>query len=158
MSGNANAPSPKNQTLLEKIAGRRYRLGWDEAADYEPGKNTHLRAMYQIIPWKFGEIYQHASNDLAWYCTSGRIKERLKAEALEWLDLHLDCDGEAIFIFPTKRFPEICKLAKPKRRRIISEKERRRLADLSKRHSPFSKSSKTAPDSTISVQGGIPYP
>ena len=139
-----------SQILIENLAGRRYRIAFDEAAVHEPGGKGRLRAQYQIIPCKYGEIYQHGRGTLAWYCTSGRVKERVRAQAPDWLTLEVDCDGEGIFVFPAKWFPEVAKWARPRRRRVVSEKERQRLQEMGKAHQFHGVQNSTgAPDEEI---------
>jgi hypothetical protein len=45
-----------------------------------------------------------------------------------------DGETEKTFLFDVDHFPEVAAIVLPKRRRHISEAERQRLADLSKRH------------------------
>ena len=146
------------QTLIEKVAGKRYRIGWDESARHEPGGKTHFekRDMYQLIPCQYGDIYKHAAGALAWYCVGQRIYARVKREAPEWLHLHVDCDGEGIFTFPAGKFPEVVKWAHPRRRRVISEKERQRLLDMGKAtHFTGAGSSTATPDAHIDATPGL---
>jgi hypothetical protein len=125
------------KTLIEQLAGNRYQVGWDEAAEHTPGgkTNPYLRDQYHLIPCKFGDIYKHAEGILAWCCMNSRVVARAIKEAPPWLELYLDCDGEAIFTFPVERFEEVAKWAKPKRKpgpKTLSDTERGRLRDIGK--------------------------
>lgn len=120
------------QTLIERIAGRSYRIAWDEAVDHEPRGKTRLRAMYQLIPCRPGNIAQYDRRTLDWYCPS-RTKGSLALEALnEWFQILVEAEDEWIFIFPAEKFPEVAKLARPYLKRQISNKTREHLLGVGK--------------------------
>jgi hypothetical protein len=48
--------------------------------------------------------------------------------------MHHSGDREKTFLFPLERFPEVAAIVKPKRRRVLMEKQRCRLISLGQRH------------------------
>lgn len=120
---------------LKECFGKKYRIGHDPAAEIEPG-GMHDPWLY-TIRCQFGEIYPYGREKLAFHCTGTIIRQKIKEafpdmEVSNWSD-----DGEAIFIFHVDRLLEIAKFAKPRRKRQVSESERQRLAELSRKFSPF---------------------
>jgi hypothetical protein len=52
------------ETVIEKIAGKRYRIELDPAAEnQEGGKRGDIRSMYQLIPCKYCEIYVYGDEN-----------------------------------------------------------------------------------------------
>ena len=131
--------NPPEKTTIEKLAGDKYQLGWDPAAHHQPGGKTkpEFREQYRLIPCRYGNIYVHSEGVLAWYSMSPRIIARAIKEAPSWLNLSLDCEGEAIFTFPVERFDDVGKWAKPKKKRggrPLSSEDRDRLVDDGRDH------------------------
>jgi hypothetical protein len=99
---------------LRRLAGGRYRIGWDPA--YDPRKVPRDRRdpwMLQI-PCRDGcVIFPHGGNFLAVEC--GRRRRR----ALRKLGLrvHQDGDDGATFLFGVKDFGRVAAVVRPLRRR-----------------------------------------
>ncbi len=147
------------QTLIERVAGKRYRIGWDEAARHEPGGKTHFekRDMYQLIPCQYGDIYKFASGILAWYCPSRQKGTWARKRLGPWFTVQIECEDEWIFNFPAEKFPEVAKCANPRRRRLVSEEERQRLLDMGKAHHFTGAENKNDdPDAHIDAAPGLP--
>ena len=146
MPEKAKALIPKNQTLLEKMAGKRYRLGWDGAIDPKhPPRNTEERNMYQLIVCRPGNIYEHSENFLAWYCPSRRKGLHALKVLGGWFQVHVEAEAEWIFTFPSDKFSEVTKVARPHRIRQVSEEVKARLREHSRRRSAPAGSELSAP-------------
>jgi hypothetical protein len=48
--------------------------------------------------------------------------------------MHQSGDREKTFLFPLERFPEVAVIVKPRRRRVLTDKQRCRLISLGQRH------------------------
>ena len=134
---------------LKKMYGKRFKISLDDAAQYEVnGRNDPWMFM---IPCKYGHIYPISDEYLGFYCESKNIKTRICREQPD-IELVQDADVEGVFKFPPQKMEVIAKYARPKRKRQVSEKERKRLAVLSQNHSPFTSinGTKTGQESTIS--------
>ena len=113
------------KTIIEKVAGRRCRIKLDPAAEYEEGgKRGPLRSMYQLIPCKYGEIYEYGDGKLAWLCSSVRLANKVMSDLPDWMMVQVKFDDGANFIFPVKRFKDVAKWAKPRTRRIMSVQQK----------------------------------
>jgi len=120
-------PGPEiNCVDLKQRLGDRYRIIHDEAAKDEPGGLKD--PWYCVIPCKFGEIYPYGGELLAFHCTSSVIRGKVlrayldKVDVQNWTD-----DGEAVLLFHVELFHEIAKLARPRRKKQLSENHLRRL-------------------------------
>ena len=133
---------------LKEQYGDRFKISLDEAAFCED--ESKKDSWYFKILCKYGNIYPVSDKKLGFHCTGERIRGRLhkdhpEIEVRNWSD-----NGEAIFIFGQEQIDIIAEYARPKRKRKISQKERLRLAELSRKHSPFTSinGSKTSQEST----------
>ncbi|PKK82038.1 MAG: hypothetical protein CVT49_15750 [candidate division Zixibacteria bacterium HGW-Zixibacteria-1] len=145
MYENPNAPNPIN---LKEQYGDRFKIDLDEAADCEG--ESRKDPWYYLIPCKYGDIYPFSDRRLAFLCNGAGIRSRLHKEQPE-IEVHNWSDnGEAIFIFDPEQFHIIAEYAKPRRKRKVSQKERQRLVEMSRNHSPFASinGSKTGQEST----------
>jgi hypothetical protein len=114
------------KTLIEKIAGRRYQIGHDPAAEHQEGGQWGAdRAMYQFILCHHGEIYEYDNEQLAWLCTSPRVANPIIRDLPEWMEIQVEADKETIFLFPIERVGAVMKWAKPRRKRILGEYQRK---------------------------------
>jgi hypothetical protein len=116
---------------LAKWFGSEYQIRFDEA------DNRQRRAT--IDPWLFeipcrrGVIHPYGGTVLA-VMVDGRPKLASQLRRLACCTVLQDGDEESTFGFDVNHFPEVAAIVLPRRRRQISEAERQRLADLSKRH------------------------
>jgi len=154
MNEDSKAPIPIN---LKEQYGDRFKIGLDEAAFCE-GESKKDPWYFKIL-CKYGDIYPVSDKRLGFHCTGERIRARLhkdhpEIEVHNWSD-----DGEAIFIFDQEQFDIISEYAKPRLKRKTSQKERQRLAEMSRKHSPFASinGSKTGQESTNEGQPVIDY-
>jgi hypothetical protein len=142
------------QTLIERLAIGGFYITWDEAAKHENvnmGSSKARRGMYQIIPClDDSEIYPYSSTKLAFLCRRNMRITHFKKKAPEWMELFLDCDGEAIFLFPVSRWEEAIPLIKPRKMAQRSKQQRKLLAvQLKKaREAKATKSKKNTPAQT----------
>ena len=117
-------------TPIEKIAGQRYCIEYDPAAEHqEGGKQGALRSMYQYITCKYGEIYEYCDGMLAWLCTPARLSNKIVRELLEWMEVQVEFDDGAVFLFPVEKVKEVMKWAKPCSKRRLSKKQREEAAE-----------------------------
>lgn len=87
----------------------------------------------QIIPGRRGHVYPWDGSRLAaTTAKAGVTAKRLKA--LPWGEVYTDGSDGVTVLFPADRLDEVAELLLLKRRRRISERERQRLSELSKRH------------------------
>ena len=150
MPKNAKNLPPKSQTLLEKMAGRRYRLGWDGAIDPKhPPRNTEERSIYQLIMCRPGNIYEHSEKILAWYCPSRRKGLHALKNLGGWFRVLVEAESEWIFTFPSEKFSKVAKVARPYRIRQVSEEVKTRLREHSRRRSTPAGSELTDPRKAI---------
>jgi hypothetical protein len=121
-------------TLIERIAGDKYQITWDEAVKHQEKAKSDpdLRAMYQIIPCKHGEIYENGEGKLAFLCTGLRICDRIAklkiTKDLSWLDIFLETDEGYVFLFPLERFEMVAEWAKPNKKRRLSVEAHKKLS------------------------------
>jgi hypothetical protein len=96
-----------------------------------------------LILCQRGEIYPYGGVLLA-VDVDGRP---VTARRLAKLGLRLvqDGDNEKTFVFPVEQFAQVAKIVKPRRHRQVSDAEKRRLADLARRHG-FQKSDLHRPE------------
>ena len=93
---------------LKKRFGQKYRIFMDEAwyvetAESYPDKIKH-RPWYYEIRGKYGTIYLYGTNKLAVRITANRIKNRIKNEYRDVLNLYLEVEDESIFLFNPEDF------------------------------------------------------
>lgn len=113
---------------LKHVASGRYLIRLDQAAN--PRSNDPW--MLEIPCRKGVVIYPHSSTHLA-VEIEGRPGLVKKVMAINGATVHQDGDYEKTVLIPEKGFEELVKLAKPKRRRVISsEVAQRRVATLIK--------------------------
>lgn len=114
---------------LRKLFGDRFKISNDPAARYEP--NSRNDPWLFIIPCKFGEIYPHSGDKLAvMVCGNRKVPETRNLG----LSVHQDGDTEAVFLFTPGQFDQVAEVVQPRKKRQVSEKERRRLAEIGRAH------------------------
>ena len=140
-----------NPINLKDLYGKRYKIGFDPSVQYEEGGKRD--PWYYLILCRSGNIYPYSDELLGFHCTSRIIRNRLHKEHPEIRVQNWSDDGEAIFLFPVELFDIVAEYAKPRKKRQVSESERKRLAEIGQRF--LFKSEKhaievpeTAPEST----------
>ena len=114
---------------LREQFGRRYKVQYEESYYAEHGPNAWVEDPWlMIIPCRNGHICPWGETTLA-ACTdkAGPIAKRLKA--LPFTTTHQDGDDGANVLFEVEHFDEVAEIMIPRRRRQVSEEERRRLAE-----------------------------
>ena len=131
---------------LKREFGDRFKVVYEES--YQAERGDHGRAedpWLMVVLCLHGEIYPYGDDQLvASTKVAGGIARTLKA--LPFVTTHKDGSDGADVLFPVDRFEEIAAIMKPKRRRQVSDAERKRLAEMGAefRFSPGAQSPKTA--------------
>lgn len=119
---------------LKEMLGKRYRITWDEAK--EP--KTKADPWLMQIPCRYGMIYPYGGKLLAVECDyHPGLGRRLRDLGLV---LSQGGDQEKTFLFPMERFEEVAAIVKPKKKRQLTEEQRKmaqeRLATWRGDHNP----------------------
>jgi hypothetical protein len=117
---------------LRERFGRRYKIGWDTAYDPKHRPKDKLDPWMMLILCQRGEIYPYGGDLLAVDIDGRPVTARRLAKP--GLRLVQDGDNEKTFVFPVEQFAQVAKIVKPRRCRQVSDAEKRRLADLARRH------------------------
>ncbi|MGC2424107.1 MAG: hypothetical protein WA666_07140 [Nitrospirota bacterium] len=112
---------------LKALAGNMYRTGLDPAA-LCPGESRHDPG-YETIPGKYGEFYGFDETRVGVLVTSAKVAERMGRELEGKVTLHCGGGGESIFIFEPVHFREVAKYIKPRRKRHLTEEQKKRASD-----------------------------
>jgi len=117
---------------LRERFGDRYKVRYEES--YYAERGPHARGddpWLQIIPCRRGHIFPHGGELLAASTdAAGPAAKRLKA--LPGVKVHQDGSDGVTVLFPVERFDQVADIMHPRRRRIVSEKERARLKRMGK--------------------------
>ena len=100
---------------LAQLAGRRYRLAHDPAAEHERGGKADPWLL--TIPCQRGHFYPHSATD-------GRGPTSRKLASLPFVTITQDGADGVNLIFPAERFKEVAQIAKPRRRRQLTATQR----------------------------------
>ncbi len=123
---------------LKKQYGKKYRIFMDEAWDAEDSHSNPDKVKdkpwYYEIRGKYGTVYLYGTNKLAVRITGNRIKNRIKAEYADILSLYLEAEDESIFLFSPDNFEIVAKLIKAKRKRQITEEQRKLIIERTKEY------------------------
>ena len=115
---------------LRERFGRRFKMDWDPAYYAQYGRHARVADPdYQIIPGILGHVYAWDGTTLAASTnTSGSTAARLKtlAGVKVWQD---GTDGCTV-LFPVEVFDQVAELLKLRRRRRVTDEERKRLSEL----------------------------
>lgn len=116
--------------------GATYRVSWDPT--YDPGHVPYDKRdpWYMQLSCERGTIYPHDGTMLA---VEIDYRPRITAQvaALPGVVLYQDGDREKTFLFDVTLFDQVAEIVRPRRRRQVSEAERQRLAEMSRRFSPY---------------------
>ena len=118
---------------LKDRYGDQYRIEFDPA--YNPRKvpGGKLDPWYMVIPCRRGSIHPHGGNLLA-VDVDYRAVTAKRVAALDGVALHQDGDCEKTFVFHVDLFDEVAKLVRPRRRRRLTEQQRRDGAARLRKH------------------------
>ena len=134
--------SPTCINLLSSF-GDRFKIGWDPAYDPKHRPKDKLDPWMMLVLCERGEIFPWGDDLLA-----VTVDHRpVTAKRLLDLGVHLvqDGDREKTFVFHVDRFDTVADLVKPRRRRQVSDTEKRRLAEMGRQHG-FQKSDLHRPE------------
>ena len=110
---------------LKKLAGRRYRLGYDESYYAERGRGARADDPWLLtMPCRLGHIFPWGSETLA-ASTNSRGRTAGNLTKLGSTTVVQDGDDGVTVTFPVERFAEVARLMKPRRRRRMSPESRR---------------------------------
>lgn len=112
---------------LKALAGNMYRTGLDPAA-LCPGESRH-DPEYVTIPGKYGEFYGFDKTRVGVLVTSAKVAERMSRELKGKVVLYCGGGGESIFFFEPVHFREVAKYIKPRRKRHLTEEQRKKAID-----------------------------
>ena len=115
---------------LKERFGDRFKVANEES--YQAERGDHGRAedpWLMVILCLNGEIYPYGDDQLvASTKVAGGVARALTA--LAFTTLHKDGSDGADVIFPVDRFDEVAGIMKPRKRRRVSDAERKRLAEM----------------------------
>ena len=114
---------------LKEQFGRRYRVEYEESYFAEHGLNTRVEDPWlMIIPGQHGHICPWDETTLA-VSTDRRGSVTKRIAALPYATVVQDGDDGISATFPADRIDEVAQLIKARRRRRLSETEKRRLVE-----------------------------
>jgi hypothetical protein len=113
---------------LKGLFGHRYKIQLDESA-FCAGESKNDPWYYQI-PCKYGHIYAYSDRLLAYYCDSGRMREKIHREHPE-IEVCQWGDYEAVSLFTPGQLETIAIYARPRRKRKLSPEHCQKLANFS---------------------------
>ncbi|MGA2035031.1 MAG: hypothetical protein ABSG68_22505 [Thermoguttaceae bacterium] len=110
---------------LRERFGRRYRVEYEESYFAQYGLNARVDDPWlQIIPCQYGHIYPWGVDRLA-ASTDRRGGVARRIAALAFIEVWQDGDDGITALFPLDKFDEVAALMKPRRRRQMTEEQRR---------------------------------
>jgi hypothetical protein len=112
---------------LRKLAGKRFRVARDEAAEHEPGGRNDPWLV--TIPCQRGHFYPHSATLIGFASNSrgGTIK---RLAAMPGVTVLNDGADGLNLAFPAELFPAVPRMVKPRRRRQLNQEQRDRLAAM----------------------------
>jgi len=113
---------------LREPFGRRFKIGREEGYFAQYGLNARVRdPHYDIIPGSRGHVY-------AWGAFVLAASTNTSVKALPGVELWQDGSDGCTILFPVDLLDRVADLLKLRRRRQVTEEERRRLSELGHRH------------------------
>ena len=143
----------KADNYLKQTYGKRYRVRkgedgiWNLTTRHRPKDGTEF------------EVYDHSDTHLA-ACLPPQAARGLLRRFPDAFTLVQDASDAGVVAFEESRLDELADALKLRRRKQVSEKERERLRQMGRKHSPFLRgrspeSSKQAPGSTIGAGSAL---
>ena len=119
---------------LSQQFGHRYKIDYDQSHFAQSGQNTRREdPWYEIIPCRNGHIYVHGEQLLGVSTDHpGVVANKLKK--LRCTTLVQDGEDGANLTFHVDHFNEVAEIIKPKLKRVLSEEERQRLAEMGRKN------------------------
>jgi hypothetical protein len=134
---------------LKARFGKTHRITFDEAYDHHGVHRSNLDAWMMQIPCQRGTIYPQGGDMLA-VEIDYRGPTARAVGALPGVRCHQDGDNEKTFVFHVDLFDQVAAIVKPRRRRVVSEEQRQRLAAMAAQHGFKPSVACTAPSATTS--------
>lgn len=114
-------------------AERHWRLGRDPAdAAERPGRRLASDPWYHVIKCQRGELYPFSAAEIVAEATSNPTFNRLAG--LPGVRVHQNADQGGAVRFPIAMLDQVAEIMRPRRKRQVSDDERARLAEQSRRH------------------------
>jgi hypothetical protein len=113
---------------LLKAYGESYRITWDPAYDAKGKHRENLDPWYAQIPCRGGTIYPFGGTLLA-VEVNGHPGTTKKLLAVAGVRLIQDGDREKTFIFDVTLLPQVAEIVRPRKRKRLSEAQRRACTD-----------------------------
>jgi hypothetical protein len=120
---------------LQKMFGGRFRIIYDPSYDVFHVPKAKRDPWMMCIPCQFGMIYPYSDVLLAAE-VDYHPKTAKQLQALTGVALTQDGDYERTFTFSLAVFEQVAAILKPRKRRILTEEQKARLASVAK---PFGK-------------------
>ncbi|MBW2147881.1 MAG: hypothetical protein JRI22_12740 [Deltaproteobacteria bacterium] len=137
-------------TNLKSLFGHRYRISHDPAWKHEKPEFRKPEYCYYVIPAKYGE-FSPDGDMICFWCAANRIKTRFLREIPESF-IHQHGGDECTIIFSVDHFHQAAEIARARKRRVLSEKQRKIQAE---RLAPYRFQKREIPRSTDHENGVI---
>lgn len=122
---------------LKERFGSRFKVRYEESYQAQYGARAHtVDPWLMVIPCHRGHVCPWGGDMLAASIDS-RGSTAKKLVALPGVRLCQDGFDGVTVVFPLWMFDHVAELMRPRRRRVVSEEGRTRLAQLSREYSPF---------------------
>ena len=138
-----STPTEPTCINLAERFGDRYRISFDPAYDPKHRPREKLDPWYMVIPCERGEIYPQGGDVLV-VEVEGRPRTRQRLASLDCTTVHQDGDDFAAFRFHVDDFDAIAEIMRPRKRRRLSEEQRRKNAERLREHQYQSRTSSAA--------------
>jgi hypothetical protein len=137
--------------LAERF-GNRFRVTYEPAYQAEHGPRAWVNDPWlKIIPCQHGHIFPWGGTRLA--AASNTVGPTAKTlRGLPWVEVAQDGSDGTTVVFDVSRFEEIAEIMKPKRKRVLSDEAKRRLAEAGTK-TQFRHGIRIAPENAVCVPG-----
>jgi hypothetical protein len=113
---------------LRALAGGRYKVTFDAAYDAYHVPRAKLDPWAMVIPCRHGEIYPFGTDTLAVFVIARR-SAAARLQGIPGVTLYTDGDDGKTFTFPAGAFDRVAAVVRPRKRRRMTEGQRRQLAE-----------------------------
>jgi hypothetical protein len=113
---------------LQLRFGKRYRIGFDPVFDPHGKHRDRIDPWLYVIPCQRGTIYPHGGSLLA-VEVDGRAITRQRLRGLGCTTVIQDGDESVAVTFDVADIDQIAEIVKPRRKRRLSEEQRRQAAE-----------------------------
>ena len=145
-------PDPTCINLTERF-GDRYRIAFDPAYDPKFRPRDKLDPWSMVIPCQRGEIYPYGEETLV-VEVEGRPIIRKRLNALDCTVTHQEGDNFGAFRFHVNHFDAVAKIVLPRKRRQLSEDQRRQSAERLREYQYQSRTSAAESGPVIDAMAG----